>query len=125
MAYFKYALAFATIAFNTYNVDSCPLDIYKCGQQNIIETYDTVKKFKMYIGHLEEFQMSINSTLIYLEIDDIDENILLKKTFNSTKINNSLYSSEANTNILSSYTMYIITLIIPEDLPIFLKITCN
>jgi len=125
MAYFKYALAFATIAFNTYNVDSCPLDLYKCGQQNIIETYDTVKKFKMYIGHLEEFQMSINSTLIYLEIDDINENILLKKTFNSTKINNSLYSSEANTNILSSYTMYIITLIIPEDLPIFLKITCN
>jgi len=125
MAYFKYALAFATIAFNTYNVDSCPLDLYKCGQQNVIETYDTVKKFKMYIGHLEEFQMSINSTLIYLEIDDIDENILLKKTFNSTKINNSLYSSEANTNILSSYTMYIITLIIPEDLPIFLKITCN
>jgi len=125
MAYFKYALAFATIAFNTYNVDSCPLDLYKCGQQNVIETYDTVKKFKMYIGHLEEFQMSINSTLIYLEIDDIDENILLKKTFNSTKINNSLYSSEANTNILSSYTMYIITLIIPEDLPIFLKLTCN
>ena len=125
MAYFKYALAFATIAFNTYNVDSCPLDLYKCGQQNVIETYDTVKKFKMYIGHLEEFQMSINSTLIYLEIDDINDNILLKKTFNSTKINNSLYSSEANTNILSSYTMYIITLIIPEDLPIFLKITCN
>ena len=125
MAYFKYALAFATIAFNTYNVDSCPLDLYKCGQQNVIETYDTVKKFKMYIGHLEEFQMSINSTLIYLEIDDINDNILLKKTFNSTKINNSLYSSEANTNILSSYTMYIITLIIPQDLPIFLKINCN
>jgi len=125
MAYFKYALAFATIAFNTYNVDSCPLDLYKCGQQNVIETYDTVKKFKMYIGHLEEFKMSINSTLIYLEIDDINDNILLKKTFNSTKINNSLYSSEANTNILSSYTMYIITLIIPEDLPIFLKLTCN
>ena len=125
MAYFKYLLAFATIALNTYNVDSCALDLYKCGQQNIIETYDTVKKFKMYIGHLEEFKMSINSTLIYLEIDDIDENILLKKTFNSTKINNSLYSSEANTNILRSYTIYIITLIIPQDLPIFLKITCN
>jgi hypothetical protein len=125
MTYFKYFLAYTTIALNTYNVDSCALDLYKCGQQNVIETYDTVKKFKMYIGHLEEFKMSINSTLIYLEIDDIDENILLKKTFNSTKINNSLYSSEANTNILSSYTMYIITLIIPEDLPIFLKINCN
>jgi hypothetical protein len=123
MAFFKLIVALALLYVTP--VDSCALDIYKCGQSNVIETYDQVKKFKLFVGELEELKMKLNSSLIYLEIDDAQDNILVKKVYNTSKVNNSLYSSEANTPVLKSYAMYIITIIIPQHLPLFLEILCN
>lgn len=125
MASFKYFLILATMLSSTVYVDGCALDVYKCGQANVIDTYDQVKKFKLFVGELEELKMKLNSTLIYLEIDDSDENVLIKKVYNTSKVNSSLYSSEANKQVLNPYSLYIVTIIIPQQLPLYLELKCN
>jgi hypothetical protein len=113
------------LIFSLSMIEGCAINVYKCEQTNIIETYKQVKKFQVYVGEFEEFKLKLNSSLIYLEINDINDTQIVKNTYNSTKLNFSLYSKEANKQILNPYSLYKFTLIIPEHLPLSLQILCH